>query len=856
NIRLNAFDESFKQLDTVNDQLNIAFLNDFVSSKAKVEFRPQRFNHSCNLFELHPPMWSKRKYMIQQESTIGKYLVTPANNDLTNAFYNLLYLTLYSFKNDTENRIPTLTIDRTHHALKSDLDVIHKRTDWVVNLDSILDKKILEEFGANVIKYRKARHINRNLVISSKANTILLENHLVKKFRDFQVREDIVKNAVDSIVKSANELSGDVLLKAIGRGRFANEMLGLVLTKTILEGCSSNQNILILIDDYADWFLSSISSEEKLLLAQNNVLADILAITPVFDGEKLTTLYIDVVESKFCNESSRAQMAKKSLQQTKDSYTLFSKVFEDNTYVDKDYWLSKISDLIVENHHKSFVGNLTSEDIRNAIRTDKSIKFIVRGMSFVCVYDYEENYQPETGIENVTQYIIGSKSIVKMIEDLPQFDLMLPELKLPSYALEIKPTTSSEEAIQEEVVRDERLPSNIEAAFTQITTNTSSDSTNTESEANARKNAEDIAKKEDAEQAEGEAVSTAVKQVVMHHGYRAKILKYLFTPNAIRVSLEPELGWNENIFYKMSNDFLAVKMLKLLRVEVVPGSYDLVFSRRERQVILYEDCLVNRELSNGPGNTKILLGRNEEDNGVVYYNLDSEDPHALIGGMTKSGKSVLLNIFIVDLIRTNTPEELRLILVDPKQVEFTRYRGIPYLDETGIITKKEQAIEKLHSVVDEMERRYSLFAETGVNEINKYNRKVETKIPRIVLIFDEFADWMLDDEFKREASSAVQSLSGKARAAGIHLIVSTQRPDNSVVVPILRANLGAKFALRVDSEKNSAIILDDGGAEKLLGYGHMIVKFAGEKQHIQTAFMSDDYIDSVLELIKDRSETL
>lgn len=846
NIRLNAFDQSFKQLDTVNDQLNIAFLNDFVSSKAKIEFRKQLLEEPYSLFDFHPTMWSKRKYMTQQESSVGKYLVSPAKSELTSSFYNLLYLTISTHRDDYTNKIPTLKVDRQHKSLHSDLEAIHKRTDWVVNLDALLDKKILEEFGANVIKYRKARHINRNLVISSKANTILLENHLMKKFKDFHVREDIVKTAVENIIKSANELSGDVLLKAIGKGCFANEMLGLVLSKTILEGCSANQNILILIDDYADWFLSSISSEEKLLIAQNNVLADILVITPIFEGEKLKTIYIDVVESKFCSESSRAQMAKKSLQQTKDSYTLFNKVFEDNTYVDREYWIAKISDLIVENHHKSFVGNLTSEDIRNAIRIDKSIKFIVRGMSFVCVYDYEENYQPETGIENVTQYIIGSKSIVKIIEGLPQFDLMLPELKLPSYSLEVKTlstnTTSSDESRQVRIIEDDRLLSNIKSEVTQMI----NDSKKIESVNNAIKNAEEIAKKGVVEQTEGDAVSVAVKQVVMHHGYRAKIIKYLFTPNAIRVSLEPELGWNENIFYKMSNDFLAVKMLKLLRVEVVPGSYDLVFSRKERQIIFYEDCLVNREFSNGFGNTKILIGRNEEDNGVVYYDLDSEDPHALIGGMTKSGKSVLLNIFIVDLIRTNTPSELRLILVDPKQVEFTRYRRIPYLDKTGIITKKEQAIEKLHSLVNEMEQRYSLFAETGVNEIMKYNAKVKTKLPRIVLIFDEFADWMLDDEFKREVSSAVQSLSGKARAAGIHLIVSTQRPDNSVVVPILRANLGAKFALRVDSEKNSVIILDEGGAEKLLGYGHMITKFAGKKQYIQTAFISDETIESVL----------
>lgn len=839
NIRLSAFDQSFKQLDSVNDQLNIAFLNDFVSSKAKLEFSEQKLDMTYPLFDYHPTMWSKRKYMTETKSSVGKYLVSPAKNGLTSAFYNLLYLTMSTHRDDYKDKTPTLSVDRSHKDLHTDLETIHKRTDWVVNLDSLLDKKILEEFGANVIKYRKARHINRNLVVSSKANTILLEGHLIKKFKDFDVNEAVVKSSVEHIIKSANELSGDILLKAIGRGSFANEMLGLVLTKTILEGCSAHDNILIYIDDYADWFLSSINSEEKLLMTQNNVLADILSITPIFTNNKLTTVYIDVVEAKFCNEANRAVLSKKSLQQTKDSYSQIKKVFEKTDYFDKEYWLAKISDLIVETHHKSFVGGLTSEDIRNAIRLDKDINFIARGMSYVFVYDHEDDYQPSTGLEGIEQYIIGSKSIVSMIESLPSFELVSSELFWPAYnnlakeaqevIIEPKAEVKSTQIDAPDISIDKVLPLVSEV----------------EIEDDQKEKTEK--KQKEAERAEGEIVSDAVKKVVMHHKYRAKVIRYLFTPNAVRISLEPELGWNENIFYKMANDFLAVTKLRLLRVEVVPGSYDLVFARNKRQVILYQDCLANRELSAGPGNTKILLGRNEENNDVVYYNLDSEDPHALIGGMTKSGKSVLLNIFIVDLMRTNTVNELKFILVDPKQVEFTRYRGIPYLDKDGIITKKDLAIEKLHDVVAEMEKRYTLFAEAGVNELSKYNRKVEIKLPKIVLIFDEFADWMLDDEFKRSASEAVQSLSGKARAAGIHLIVSTQRPDNSVVVPILRANLGAKFALRVDSEKNSNIILDEPGAEKLLGYGHMIAKFAGEKQYIQTAFISDEFIDTVLQ---------
>lgn len=820
NIRLNAFDQSFKQLDSVNDKFNIAFLNDFVSSKSKIEFREKKLDEKYSLFEYHPIMWSKRKYMTENESSVGKYLTAPANSELTSSFYNLLYLTMSTHKEDYKDKIPTLSVDRRHTTLHNNLDAIHKRTDWVVNLDSLLDKKILEEFGANVIKYRKARHINRNLVVSSKANTVLLESHLRKKFRNFNIHENLIDNAVDNIIKSANELSGDILLKAIGKGYFANEMLGLVLTKTLLHGCSDYDNILIYIDDYADWFLSSIDSEEKLLLTQENVLADILLITPIFVENELTTVYIDIVESKFCNESNRVKHSKKSLQQTKESFLQIKKVFENDTYIDKPYWLAKISDLIVETHHKSFVNDLTSEDIRNKMRLDSSINYIVRGISCVFVHDYEDSVEQEVNLDGLSQYIIGSKSIVKMIESITNFDSsILDGLALPKYEGMKK---------KEIVIKKEEVVQKVEEKLSE-------------------QKIDDIQENIKKEQLEVSEVSKGVQAVVMHHKHRAKIKQHLFTPNTLRVSLEPELGWKPKIFYDMSNDFLTVKGLELLRVEPVKGAYDLVFKREDRKVIHYEDCLENREITDGFGNTKILIGRNEENNGIVYYNLDSEDPHALIGGMTKSGKSVLLNIFIIDLIRTNSVDELQLILVDPKQVEFTRYKNIPYLDEDGIITKKELAIEKLNMVVDEMERRYTLFAESGVNEINKYNKKVDIKLPRIILIFDEFADWMLDDEFKRDASSAVQSLSGKARAAGIHLIVSTQRPDNTVVVPILRANLGAKFALRVDSEKNSNIIIDESGAEKLLGYGHMITKFAGQKQYVQSGFMSDEYIDKVLQ---------
>ncbi len=838
NIRLNAFDQSFKQLDTINDQINIAFLNDFVSSKAKLEFRKQLLNRSHDLFDHHPAIWSKRKYMTQKESSVGKYLVSPSRSGLTSGFYNLLYSTMSTYKDDYKDKIPTLSVDGNHKDLHRDLEAIHRRTDWVVNLDSLLDKKILEEFGANVIKYRKARHTSRNLVISSKANTVLLKSHLTKKFREFGIKQEVVAGAIEHIITSANELSGDILLKAIGRGSFANEMLGLVLTKSILEGCSVHDKVFIYMDDYADWFLSCVSSEDKLLMTQNSVLADILLITPMFDeSEKLCRVYVDVVESKFCQDTTRVAHAKKSLQQTKNSFFQIKRLFGESECLDKEYWLAKISDLIVETHHRSFVGDYNSEDIRNLIRLDSSIEFVVRGMSFVFVHDGKEDSQLSTGVDGVEQYIVGCRSIVSMVEAMPRFEADMVGLELPRFESRGLLGDVVRKGLGRKKMETRSLFDEVESSPSEVILEGRDSLAD---EVVSKKSAREV------EELEALEVKQAVRDILNHHNYKVKISCTLFTPNAVSVSLEAELGWSEKNFIKMSNDFLAVKKLKLLRVEVVAGAYNLVFERRDREIVAYEDCLSDRELSDGSGNTKIVLGRKEIDNEVIYYNLDSEDPHALVAGMTKSGKSVLLNIFIIDLIRTNTPLELKLILIDPKQVEFRRYKDIPYLDKDGIIADKELATQKLKDVVDEMERRYILLQEAGVNELTKYNKKSGKNLPRIVVIFDEFADWMLDAEFKKSTSEAIQRLAGKARAAGIHLIISTQRPDNTVLPTILRANLGAKFALRVDTEKNSNIILDESGAQSLLGYGQMIVKFAGVKQYVQSAYVSDEYIDGVV----------
>ena len=780
NIKLNTLQNSFQALDEYKDSFNLSFLKDFITEKSKIT-KEEKIYEGFIEGEKYTSLISKRKFFSTKEEKVSKYLITPIMTKASYLFYSLI-----------DEKIPTLSVSREDEF--RNLEKIHNKSDWVINLDEIADKKIIEDYGANVIKYKKNKFLNKNLIISSKANTTLLENNLQKKLNDLNIVTD-----VKEIIKEANHISGDIVLKALKKGMFTNELLGIVLAKRLIE---KENSIIIYLDDYENYF------------KQKQTLSDLLVIT-VDSKEDRLNLLIEIIEVKFMS-SINPNLEAKSFKQAKNAFELFNKIFSDEEFLDKENYKIKIADLIIENAKELLKFN--SEEIRAKILFSE-FNASVNSYSFIFYYDNEEISQKEE-IEEIIQYKFGKKEIKNILQHNKKLSLHNNYKTLEPLKIE------EEKEIKEKSFEAEKQEEKTQVSCEPLKENR---------EKQTQENFEE----------EKEKIKKSILRVFRYHNLKANILDIKFTPNAIRVSIKPELGWKESMLSKTKDDFLTVEGLELLRVEALKGKYDLIFKRENREIVYYKDLITQREQSAGFGNTKILVGLDEATANIVYYDLDSEDPHALIGGMTKSGKSVLLNLFIVDLITTNTPEELRLYLIDPKQVEFVRYKNIPHLEK--IVTKKEEAIEVLKSLVEEMEKRYELFARTGVNELKKYNAITLTKLPRIVVIFDEFADWMLDKDFKKEVTEAIQSLSGKARAAGIHLIVSTQRPDNSVVVPILRANLGAKFALRVDSEKNSKIILDEEGAEELLGYGHMIAKFAGEKHYLQAAFISDEEIEKILE---------
>ena len=247
-------------------------------------------------------------------------------------------------------------------------------------------------------------------------------------------------------------------------------------------------------------------------------------------------------------------------------------------------------------------------------------------------------------------------------------------------------------------------------------------------------------------------------------------------------------------------------------------------------------------------------------NRKVYGDI-TEMVHMLVAGATKAGKSVFLGSLIISLIYKYSPEELRLILIDPKKTEFVLYNNLPHLMINEIITDVNKTVQSLNWAIGEMNRRYGLFEKMSLSgkyvvNLDQYNAQLEKqeRLPKIVIIIDELADLML--AAKKDIEAKVQNLTQKARAAGIHLIVATQRPSTDVITGVIKSNLPTRIAFGVATDVDSRVILDQSGAQKLLGKGDFLYTMPGINSpvRVQSAFISPEDSQKVVNFIKANNE--
>jgi S-DNA-T family DNA segregation ATPase FtsK/SpoIIIE len=268
----------------------------------------------------------------------------------------------------------------------------------------------------------------------------------------------------------------------------------------------------------------------------------------------------------------------------------------------------------------------------------------------------------------------------------------------------------------------------------------------------------------------------------------------------------------------------------MISVRAEPGVVVIAIARPNRRVLHMPEVWKRWNPDCSSGNYNLLIAVKEEDSSLLFLSPKSNAPHTLIAGSTGSGKSVLMQNIILSIACTNTPEQAKIVLIDPKLgVDYFAFEGLPHL-QGGIIDDQSNAIHALNELVIEMNRRYSVLKENKVSNIFDLNEKLTLteRMPFLWVIHDEFAEWMMTPQYADAVSRVVSRLGVKARAAGISLVFAAQRPDANVMPIQLRANLGNRLVLRVDGEGTSEIALGEKGAERLLGKGHLAAKLEGE----------------------------
>ncbi|WP_307309069.1 DNA translocase FtsK [Neobacillus driksii] len=351
-----------------------------------------------------------------------------------------------------------------------------------------------------------------------------------------------------------------------------------------------------------------------------------------------------------------------------------------------------------------------------------------------------------------------------------------------------------------------------------------------------------------------------LNQTLQNFNVGASVVNVTQGPAVTRFEVQPEPGVKVNKITNLSDDIKLSLAARDIRIEApIPGKHTIgieVPNQKSRPVLINEiiQSLVFRE-SASP--LTAVLGLDISGKPIVTDL--KKMPHGLIAGATGSGKSVCINTILVSLLFKASPEDLKLLLIDPKMVELAPYNRIPHL-VSPVITDVKAATASLKWAVEEMERRYELFAHSGVRDINRFNelaikhKQYSDKLPFIVIIIDELADLMMMSP--ADVEEAICRIAQKARACGIHLIVATQRPSVDVITGLIKANIPTRIAFSVSSQVDSRTIIDISGAEKLLGRGDMLFLENGSSKpvRLQGTFVSDEEIDLVVGHVREQRE--
>jgi len=349
------------------------------------------------------------------------------------------------------------------------------------------------------------------------------------------------------------------------------------------------------------------------------------------------------------------------------------------------------------------------------------------------------------------------------------------------------------------------------------------------------------------------ASALRIKKTLENFGIPVEMGETKVGPTVTQYTFKPAEGVKLSKITTLSNDLSLALAAHPIRIEApIPGKslVGIEVPNKIKAIVGLREILEDNVFKNRKHNLMIALGKDVSGTSWIYD--ITKMPHLLVAGATNSGKSVCLNTIIISLLYQNNPEDLRFIMVDPKRVELPAYNGIPHL-LVPVITDVSKTINALKWCLNEMNSRYDILNKSGKKNIQSYNAEGKDKLPYIIFVIDELADFMMTAG--KEMEAAIIRLAQMSRAVGIHLILATQRPSVDVITGLIKANIPARIAFSVTSMVDSKTILDMSGAEKLLGQGDMLLSTAelSKPKRIQGAYVSDEEINDVINYIKEKS---
>lgn len=349
-----------------------------------------------------------------------------------------------------------------------------------------------------------------------------------------------------------------------------------------------------------------------------------------------------------------------------------------------------------------------------------------------------------------------------------------------------------------------------------------------------------------------------LEETLMSFGVEAKVVQVSRGPSVTRYELHPSPGVKVSKIVNLSDDLALNLAAPSVRIEApIPGKAAVGIEVPNHEVVpvMLREVLESSEFSDF--NSRVAFAIGKDITGKCIVTDISKMPHLLIAGATGSGKSVCINTLIASLVYKSSPEDVKMLLIDPKVVELSVYNGIPHL-LIPVVTDPKKAASALYWAVNEMTNRYKLFADNNVRNIESFNKLMETKapeqkLPQIVIIIDELADLMM--VAANDVEDTICRLAQMARAAGMHLVIATQRPSVDVITGVIKANIPSRISFAVSSQIDSRTILDMSGAEKLLGKGDMLFMPIGENKpiRIQGAFISEKEVETLVSFLREAS---